>query len=58
MLYKVLVHCNSYIKQLYLSNQTVRFSYIGGCVVLERMRNEAIKTRAGLGYTQMTLAYY
>ena len=30
-LYKPLLHCNSRLKQLYLSNKTERFSYKGGC---------------------------
>ena len=33
VLYKVLILCNSCLKQLYLSNKTVHFSYKGGCVI-------------------------
>ena len=29
LLYKPLLHCNSHLKQLYLSNKTQRFSYKG-----------------------------
>ena len=50
MLYKASIHCNSHLKQLYLSNKTECFSYKGGCGVRERMRIEAFKRRAVLGY--------
>ena len=50
MLYKVLILCNSHLKQLYLSNKMVRFSYKGGYVIRKRMRIEVFKARAGLGY--------
>ena len=31
VLYKPLLHCNSHLKQLQLSNTTEHFSYKGGC---------------------------
>ena len=49
-MYKALIRCNSRLEQLYLSNNMVRFSYKGGCVVRERTRIEVFETRAGLGY--------
>ena len=30
-LYKLLLHCNIYLKQLYISNKMECFSYKGGC---------------------------
>ena len=48
VLYKVLIHCNSRLKQLYSSNKMVRFSYKGGCGVRECTHIKAFKTRAGL----------
>ena len=49
-LYKALILCNSHLKQLYLSNKKVRFSYKGGCGVRGGTHIEVIKRRAGLGY--------
>ena len=49
-LYKVLIHCNSRLKQLYLSNMTERFSYKGGCGICEHMHTELFKRKAELGY--------
>ena len=49
-LYKALIHCKIYLKQLYLSKKTEHFSYKGGCGVHERMYIEVFKRRAGLGY--------
>ena len=40
-------HFNSYLKQLYISNKTERFSYKSGCSVT---RIEAFRRRADLGY--------
>ena len=45
-----LIHCNSRLKQLYLSNKTKRFSYKYGCDVRERTRIEEFKRSGGLGY--------
>ena len=42
MLYKALVLCNSHLKQLYLSNKTVCFSYKGGCDLCKRKHNVAL----------------
>ena len=49
-LYKPLLRLYSHLKQPYISNQTKRFSYKGGCGVHGRTRIEAFKRRAGLGY--------
>ena len=43
VLCKALIHSNSHLKQLYSSNKTVRFSYMGGCGVRECMRIEMLK---------------
>ena len=45
MLYKVLIHCNSYEKQLYLSNKMQRFSIKVGVAymnihILKRLNEE------------------
>ena len=39
--YKPLLHFYSNLKQLYMSNKKVRFSYKGGCGVHGRMHIEA-----------------
>ena len=56
-LYKVLIHCTSYLKQLYLDKKTECFSYKGGCGVCEWMCIEAFKRRACLGYRQTVSGY-
>ena len=44
-LYKPLLRLYSHLKQLYISNKMKRFSYKGGCTLIE-----TFKRRAGLGY--------
>ena len=56
-LYKLLIHCNSRFKQLYLSNKKECFSYKGGCGVHGRMHIEAFKRRVGLGYRLTASGY-
>ena len=51
-LYKAFIYCKIYLKQLYLSKKTERFSYKVECGVRERMRVEALKVRVGLGYSK------
>ena len=43
MLYKALIHCNSRLKRLYLSNKIECFGYKGGCGICERTLIEALK---------------
>ena len=43
MQYKALIHCNSHLKQLYLSNKAVRFSYNGGCGMRGRHVSRRLK---------------
>ena len=50
VLCKPLLHLCSYLKQLYISNKTKRFSHKGGCGVCGRTHIEAFKRKAGLGY--------
>ena len=56
-LYKVLIHCKSYLKQLYLSGKAERFSYKGGCGICEHTCIEVFNRRAGLGYRLTALGY-
>ena len=48
--YKSLLHFYSHLKQLYISNKTVRFSYKVGCGVRGRTCIKVLKRRTGLGY--------
>ena len=58
VLYKVLIHCNSCLKQLYSSDKMEWFSYKGGCGVREFAHIEAFKRKVGLGYRRTVSAYY
>ena len=49
-LYNPLLSCNSYLKQLYISDKTERFSYKGGCGMHGHAFIKPFKRRAGLGY--------
>ena len=45
MLYKSLILCNRRLKQMYLSNETVRFSYKGGCGVRAQYVSRRLKEK-------------
>ena len=49
-LYKPLHRLYNHLKQLYISNDTKRFSYKGGSGVYGHTSIKAFKRRAGLGY--------
>ena len=51
-------HCNSHLKQLYISNKTQRFGYKSRCSICGHTYNEAFERRDGLGYRQTALGYY
>ena len=48
-LYKLLIHINCHLKQLYIVHNTESISYKGGCGVCGRMCIDAFKIRAGMG---------
>ena len=55
MLYKVLIHCNSHLKQMYLSNKTEKSTLtikmgVVYVYVHEHTYIKAFKRRAGLAY--------
>ena len=55
VLYKLLLYCNSCLKQLYVSNKTERFSNKDGCGIHGYTHIEVFKGRAGLGYRKTAL---
>ena len=46
-LYKLLLHCNIYLKQLYISNKMECFSYKGGCGICGCICIKTFKSTAG-----------
>ena len=50
-LYKLLLHFNNHLKQLYISNKMEHFIYKDGCGAHGHTCIEAFKRRAGLAYT-------
>ena len=49
VLYKLLLHFQNQLKQLYTSNKIECFTYKGMCGIHGRTEIETFKTRAGLG---------